>query len=158
MKIRNGFVSNSSSSSFVVAFKTVPTSVEEVKKMLFGDINSIDIYGYNITADQMAKVVFEDMQENGAVIDNKEIAKEVNSGWFPGMPDYDYNWKDRLAREEYYEKCDKAAEKLADEFMESNRGSSFFIFEYSDNDGPLYSTMEHGDIFSRLPHICISKH
>ena len=37
MKIRNGFVSNSSSSSFIVAFKKVPKSVAEMQKMLFGD-------------------------------------------------------------------------------------------------------------------------
>jgi len=35
MKIRNGFVSNSSSSSFVVAFPHKPNSVEEVYKMMF---------------------------------------------------------------------------------------------------------------------------
>jgi hypothetical protein len=37
MKIRNGFVSNSSSSSFVVCFKEKPKSVEELKALLFGD-------------------------------------------------------------------------------------------------------------------------
>ncbi len=36
MKIRTGFVSNSSSSSFVVAFPHKPESAEDVKKMLFG--------------------------------------------------------------------------------------------------------------------------
>jgi hypothetical protein len=35
MKIRNGFVSNSSSSSFLVAFDKVPESLEEVKNIMF---------------------------------------------------------------------------------------------------------------------------
>ena len=37
MKIRQGFVSNSSSSSFVVAFPTTPKSVLEVQKIVFGE-------------------------------------------------------------------------------------------------------------------------
>ena len=42
MKIRNGFVSNSSSSSFVVAFDKKPETVEELKKLLFGEE---EVYG-----------------------------------------------------------------------------------------------------------------
>jgi hypothetical protein len=37
MKIRIGFVSNSSSSSFIVAFRNKPKTVEEIKKLMFGD-------------------------------------------------------------------------------------------------------------------------
>jgi hypothetical protein len=40
MKVRNGFVSNSSSSSFVVAFEKKPT-IEELTKMLYGDAEVI---------------------------------------------------------------------------------------------------------------------
>ena len=36
MKIRTGFVSNSSSSSFVVAFSHRPKSVKDLKEMMFG--------------------------------------------------------------------------------------------------------------------------
>lgn len=43
MKIRNGFVSNSSSSSFLVPFDKVPESLEELKNLMFPDkeLNSI---------------------------------------------------------------------------------------------------------------------
>jgi hypothetical protein len=34
----------------------------------------------------------------------------------------------------------------------------WYIFEYSDNDGSLYSAMEHGDLFKARPHIRVSKH
>jgi len=36
MKIRNGFVSNSSSSSFIVAVETMPNTPQELMDMLFG--------------------------------------------------------------------------------------------------------------------------
>jgi hypothetical protein len=49
MKIRNGFVSNSSSSSFILKFDEKPTSVEHLKQILFG--NNIPEYlsSYNLS-------------------------------------------------------------------------------------------------------------
>ncbi|MDO8641064.1 MAG: hypothetical protein Q7R33_05930, partial [Nitrosarchaeum sp.] len=41
MKIRHGFVSNSSSSSFVVAFSKLPTSKEIVNEVLFSNVHTI---------------------------------------------------------------------------------------------------------------------
>jgi hypothetical protein len=41
MKLRNGFVSNSSSSSFLVVFDNKPQSAEEIQKILFGDEKTI---------------------------------------------------------------------------------------------------------------------
>jgi len=48
MKVRNGFVSNSSSSSFIVAWNKKPESVEEVKNILFGDAKTHYMYDYTI--------------------------------------------------------------------------------------------------------------
>ena len=44
MKVRNGFVSNSSSSSFLVALPDDPKNVEDVRKMFFPDQKLYDIY------------------------------------------------------------------------------------------------------------------
>jgi len=157
MKTRNGFVSNSSSSSFIVAFPYIPETVEEVKQMLFGDIERIDIYDYSITTSQMAGVVFKDMLDSG-IVNKEKIMEEVSLGQFPGCPEHDYNYRDEEAMNKYFEIWDKAAVKLGNDFINANLNGHFFIFEYCDNDGPLYSTMEHGDIFSRLPNIQIGKH
>ncbi len=46
MKIRNGFVSNSSSSSFIVGLPKKPESKEEVKQIVFNDENS---FRYNLS-------------------------------------------------------------------------------------------------------------
>jgi len=50
MKIRNGFVSNSSSSSFIVAFPNKPKTVEEMANILFGKTDGVfDNEGYDNT-------------------------------------------------------------------------------------------------------------
>ena len=47
MKIRTAFVSNSSSSSFVVAWPKKPETIEETKGMMFADNYSIAFHTRN---------------------------------------------------------------------------------------------------------------
>lgn len=48
MKIRNGFVSNSSSSSFIVAFPNKPKTIDEMANILFGKTDGVfDNEGYD---------------------------------------------------------------------------------------------------------------
>ena len=66
MKIRAGFVSNSSSSSFVVAFPKQPESAQDVLEMLFpgqkpDDI--ISIYDYSKTCKEIADRVWVDVRK-----------------------------------------------------------------------------------------------
>ena len=62
MKIRNGFVSNSSSSSFLVGFPRKLKSVEQVQRLLFGDKELIFHDFGTSTAESLAKHVFEEMK------------------------------------------------------------------------------------------------
>ena len=63
MKIRNGFVSNSSSSSFIVIWDKKPESVEEVQKILFGDSEHHNSYGVPIKTEVLARTIFHDTNE-----------------------------------------------------------------------------------------------
>ena len=64
MKTRNGFVSNSSSSSFVVAFPFIPKTVDELKTLLFGASQSLDYYGdMTVDTNTAAQIIFEDMKK-----------------------------------------------------------------------------------------------
>jgi len=84
MKTRNGFVSNSSSSSFVVAFPKRPKTLEEVKKFLFGDKNAegeVEYYDSKIPVDQVAEQVLRDIQDIKRSLSKKRIVKKFCSGW-----------------------------------------------------------------------------
>ncbi len=65
MKIRNGFVSNSSSSSFILKLPHYPSSYEDMKKMLLGDENPLVLphcYGNDaFPTKQVIEVIYRDV-------------------------------------------------------------------------------------------------
>jgi len=63
MKIRNGFVSNSSSSSFLVVWDKKPQSIKEVKEILFGNSKYHYYYDYQETTDRLSEIIFDDTEE-----------------------------------------------------------------------------------------------
>lgn len=89
MKIRNGFVSNSSSSSFVVAFLKKPESIEDVMEILFGDRESdgmVTYYDHSYPQRRVAEQVFSDLQSE-PVDKDQAIIDEFNADR------YNYNHK-----------------------------------------------------------------
>jgi len=162
MKIRKGFVSNSSSSSFIVAFPSVPKSEEELRIQMFNNEDEDKVWAYGITVGRIVQEVFNDIKISGKKATKKQIFESIAYGWFPERPEYPtirYNeegYKEEL--EKYEKKSDKTAMKIAEKFIKNNKGSVIYVFSYSDNDGTLQSTMEHEYIFSNLPHIETSYH
>jgi hypothetical protein len=67
-------------------------------------------------------------------------------------PGYDYDWDAYSKSSDEFR--EKMAEKIKAEFAEMN----LFTFEYSDNDGNFFCTMEHGGVFDNVPHVRISNH
>jgi hypothetical protein len=113
MKIRNGFVSNSSSSSFIVGFKRKPKTVAELKTLLFGDAEHMTMYDYTISTQDAAQQVFNDLKGKRPLTKEKML-NTLNSGYFPGYPHMDYR-SDKpsdLLRKEFYDKYPKLGENL----------------------------------------------
>ena len=155
MKVRNGFVSNSSSSSFIVAFPVIPQSKDEIKELLFGSEAKFPhpYQDYSIPTDVIADAIWSDLKPPIS----KDEAVEEARGSLEGGPEL--NWTEHVSDADYdnYDlESKKYAELKIDEFVKEN-GSNIFMFEYSDH-SDLGSAMEHGGIFSRIPHIVVNKH
>lgn len=170
MKIRKGFVSNSSSSSFIVTFEKVPKSKEELQKILFGERKEYPSpYGTEFfSTDQVADIVWTDMQK-GPLTNRAQIREEISRGYPANIPhwledciemeppryedfkksigkDHSSSTYDHEAFEKAYEKWAAQFERIAagEEALQEGR---VFLFEYADEDGPLGCAMEHGTLF-----------
>jgi len=178
MKTRPGFVSNSSSSSFVVAFPHIPKGVSGVHELLFKTDRTgvVDYYEYETSTTKVAAQVWDD------------IYKQLEN--FPRTTDYlrteingysgDGSWaRERIAEEagvpfDELAKLEGTARILADkfiaqhvdpeddkvllEFIDEHPDAAVFVFTYADDDGEFFSIMEHGEIFHLLPHYQFGHH
>ena len=137
MKIRKGFVTNSSSSSFILGFKSEESIKEELQKE-----NLEEEYFEEILRDVMeaAKLDREDVLEGYSEEIYYQILWEIEDSLY--VP---YSKKLEIRKmEEFQEKLNKAITDRVSELEEDMQGYSVFVeINYSDNDGLMYSTLEH---------------
>jgi len=93
VKFRNGFVSNSSSTSFIVFFKHIPKSIEELKTMMFPRQNNDDTidddYDTKMTIGNIVQEVFNDINTLSPAKE-KNILEEV---YLSSVQDTRYDYK-----------------------------------------------------------------
>lgn len=177
MKIRGGFVSNSSSSSFIIAVPRNVISLSQFHDYVFkGNTTYVNPYVYDSKdiacwdSDVVSTIVWRDIkkQYDGKTVDelievyasgysdeSVEAEKEIATKY--GAKDiYDINGYDKW--HEVAILLEKKVANVIASFVKDNPDCYFCIVEYSDNDGQLFSAMEHGDLFVNIPHLKVSHH
>jgi hypothetical protein len=175
VKVRRGFVSNSSSSSFLVAFpkRIDEMTVDELQKLLFANLKELEGYEDSYPTSQIAETVYGNALSKEPFTNyyeqEQEMVEIVESGWYPGKPEfpmeiYKLENEDRYVMIKAARMIDHETAKVRlrrfvmDSFMALETQPLYYVFEYSDNDGAYYSTLEHSGIFDRLPNMVISHH
>lgn len=169
MKIRSGFVSNSSSSSFIVRFPKDPSDINNLREMM-GDC--VPNCGYDWmrcpTAEEVVAYVHSELGDGTSFESYYDDRK------------YDYDIKDKCERR--YESNDQIALAydgrawydltndeidtlmkmwLFDEYnAKFGKHDGVFIYEFTfaDDSGHMEAQLEHGNVFRNIPHTRESHH
>jgi len=171
LKIKTDFITNSSSTAFIVVWPNIVETLEDVNKF--------------ISNTQHAQIIFDDIMGQSInkidINDPKVLSKvwsEMEEGWIRNVTvDYDifmknfaklhnitteqlqlnHTWRGQFWDAYRAEQQNQATQKSI-EFLEPHGGQYVYFFSYSDNDGQIFSDLEHENDWGGLPHVRISHH
>jgi hypothetical protein len=169
MKIRGGFVSNSSSSNFIVALDEAPKSIDDIYKIFRLQVGGF--YRYDrfdgprfYPNDQVASSL---LSELAGPLTIEQIAGEFTHDQDLDLSQFEC---DRLVIQrsrtrqvtfdwdKYQKACEEYGMKTAEDFIGRYPDKLFFRATYADEDGDFGCAMEHGDVWNAVLHKRISHH
>jgi hypothetical protein len=159
MKQRSGFVSNSSSSSFIIGLPKKPETEAELAEML-GDCAPLCGYGTQLTSEEVVHRVFGDIQGEDSLTQRGLDVPFDADLWIDSEIDH---WSFAYDRDKEGMTFLDAIEELKASILETQSqkfkgfdGLVCYELSYSDDGGE--SSLEHGDIFRNIPHNRESHH
>ena len=149
MKIRTDFVTNSSSSSFIVVFNT---------KKDYDNKEELLRNKYWLSEDYVRTISYD--------IDNNKVSRkeviDTLKDTFRADAEYTFAWKsmkweearEYIKTKEFKEKVNQYVNNMLDKYKEKlpDRGYYYAIIEYGDEDGDYFSKLEH-QIMPHLPFV-----
>lgn len=134
MKIRNGFVSNSSSSSFIFAFKELP-SIEELREK----IGNVSDWNYNDVTDVAIEQLYNELHDPSHLISEENAVEEAM---------YQY-WRGDKG---------KFISTITGQVYNLGKGKDKYVIISVDDHGEGYSALESGEYFDEFPNIKLNNH
>jgi len=164
MKTRQGFVSNSSSSSFIVALDKIPKNKDDVKQIFYKgfDKSMCDCTEKLKETDKLSEILWNDIKKQKPTKSVKKLAEVISHGSVidclePDSDDY-VDSKTLKGWDKYQIVRDEYTELMAKMFLNANKKRHIYIFHYGDEDGNIFGHLEHGDTFDFVRHLTICCH
>ncbi|MBT6050101.1 MAG: hypothetical protein HOG49_25165 [Candidatus Scalindua sp.] len=166
MKQRNGFVSNSSSSSFVVVFPSTPKNEEDIQSIL----SSEDFTLNNSHAVSIMQSIKEQkdstLPQRLSIFNDNWWDVEENISSYPNA--LNFIDKDGVLNQKEYkaqividfldELGDENFTAKVLEMADKEIPFDIYCFNFADESGAYWGEMEHGNLFRNVTHITRSNH